>query len=391
MTPDILQNLASQFSDEIIDIRRALHTNPELSFKEFETAALIERKLDEWGIEHERIAITGITGIINGNGMGKYLVIRADIDALPIQEMNTCEYKSKNPGIMHACGHDVHTAVLLGAIRILFLLKESWSGSIRFIFQPAEELLPGGALKILESGLLDHPAPDYIIAEHVSPELPAGTFGFREGSYMASTDEIHLTVRGVGGHGAMPHELIDPVLIASHLVVGLQQVVSRKLPPTIPAVLSFGKVDAPGSTNVIPPFVRLEGTFRIMDEKWRQIAHDQIRKISNGIVESMGGTLECTILKGYPAVVNDPELTRMAKNIAASFVGVDHVTELQLRMTGEDFSRYSQKIPSVFYRLGTGGTDTNFPVHHPKFDVNEDSIRYGISMMAWLAVNLTKK
>ncbi|TSA34612.1 MAG: amidohydrolase [Porphyromonadaceae bacterium] len=386
MKPDTIKSLATQLSDEIITIRRTIHANPELSFQEFETAGFIERILDGWGISHERIANTGITGVIEGSESGKYLVLRADIDALPIVETNTCDYRSKNAGVMHACGHDVHTASLLGAIKIISSLRNDWNGRIRFIFQPAEEVLPGGAQKILESGLLDHPEPDFIIAQHVYPELPAGMFGFREGPYMASTDEIYLDVKGIGGHSALPHKLIDPVLIASHLVVSLQQIVSRSIPADIPAVLSFGKFDAPGSTNVIPPTVKLEGTFRIMDEQWRQIALDEIQKMASGIVSSMGATLDCRLVPGYPSLKNDPELTRVLKNLAVSYAGPDQIATLPLRMTGEDFSRYAQRFPAVFYRLGTGGGNFNNPVHHPEFDINESALTHGMGMMAWLAM-----
>ncbi|MFA6129202.1 MAG: M20 family metallopeptidase [Bacteroidales bacterium] len=390
MQPEKIKGMANQWSEEIISIRRTLHTNPELSFKEYATADLIEGVLDRWGISHERVAGTGITGLIRGSGEGQYLVLRADTDALPIFEKNTCGYRSKNDGIMHACGHDVHTAALLGAIRIISALKQEFKGTVRFIFQPGEEVLPGGALKILESGLLDHPEPDFIIAQHVYPELPAGSFGFREGPYMASTDEIHMEVRGIGGHGALPHKLIDPVLIASHVVVGLQQIVSRKIPAGIPAVLSFGKFDGPGSTNVIPASVKLEGTFRIMDENWRKIALDKISQMADGIVTSMGGTLDCRIIPGYPALNNQPELTHRLRNLAVTYAGEENISELPLRMTGEDFSRYGQRFPAAFYRMGTGGANANHPVHHPEFDIDESALAHGVGMMAWLSVGILR-
>ncbi len=393
MKPDQIKNLANQLTDEIISIRRAIHANPELSFKEHQTAVFVESILDKWGISHERIAETGITGVIEGAGIGKYLVLRADLDALPIHEKNLCDYRSQKDGVMHACGHDVHTAVLLGALKILFSFKNEWNGRIRFIFQPGEEALPGGALKILESGLLDDPEPDFIFAEHVYPELPAGYFGFRAGPYMASTDEVYFEVKGVGGHSALPHRVIDPVLIASHLIVGLQQIVSRRIPADIPSVLSFGKVDAPGSTNVIPSSVKIEGTFRIMNEQWRLIALDEIKKTAEGIVTSMGGTLECRIVAGYPELTNNPALTGQMKELATDYAGSEHVEELPRRMTGEDFSRYAQRFPAVFYRLGTAGSQAgsppfNNPVHHPEFDVDESSLTHGMGMMAWLAAGL---
>lgn len=396
MKPDQIRNLAGRLTDEITGIRRTIHANPELSFKEHETAGFVEGILDKWGISHERIIETGITGVVEGAKRGKYLVLRADLDALPIHEENSCEYRSKNQGVMHACGHDVHTAVLLGALKILATLKDEWNGTIRFIFQPGEELLPGGALKILESGLLDHPEPDCIIAEHVYPELPAGVFGFREGPYMASTDEVYFDVQGVGGHAALPHRVIDPVLIASHLIVGLQQIVSRRIPADIPSVLSFGKVNAPGTTNVIPSSVKIEGTFRIMNEQWRKIALDEIRKTAEGIVTSMGGTLICRIVAGYPELTNDPALTRKMTQLAMEYAGAENVEELPRRMTGEDFSRYAQRFPAVFYRLGTGGPGAggahfNNPVHHAEFDVDETSLTHGMGMMAWLAVGLLKE
>jgi amidohydrolase len=387
MTPQYVRKLAGELTGEIIGIRRHLHSHPELSFREHRTAAYIEQILDGWGIQHQRVVETGVTGVIEGAGPGRYLVLRADIDALPIQELNDREYRSVNDGIMHACGHDVHTATLLGALRILDMLRKDWGGSIRFIFQPGEELLPGGAKGILETGLLDDPEPDAILAQHVYPELPAGSFGFREGPYMASTDEIYMEVRGVGGHGALPHKLTDPVLIASHLVVALQQLVSRKIPPDIPAVLSFGKFDAPGSTNVIPSSVSLEGTFRIMDETWRNKGHDLIRETASGLVSSMGGTLDCRIVAGYPSLSNDPLLTRGLRQAAKAYAGDSRIQELPLRMTGEDFSRYGQRFPSMFYRLGTGGVEADYPVHHPRFDIDESSLTGGMGMMAWLGVS----
>ncbi|HBB92288.1 MAG: N-acyl-L-amino acid amidohydrolase [Bacteroidetes bacterium GWF2_49_14] len=391
MLADNIRNQSDRLAEEIIRIRRRIHANPELSFEEEETARLIEKTLDSWGIPHDRVAGTGVTGLIKGALPGNYLVLRADIDALPIQEANSCEYRSRKPGIMHACGHDVHAAALLGTIRILNDMAGQLNGTIRFLFQPGEELLPGGALKVLESGLLENPKPDFMIAQHVYPELPAGNFGFRPGAYMASTDEIYISIHGTGGHGALPHLLVDPVLIGSHIVVGLQQVISRKIPAGIPAVLSFGRFDAQGSTNVVPPVANLAGTFRIMDETWRARAHKEIIQTAEGIAQSMGASVECRIVNGYPSLSNDPALTETATSLAVQYAGAENVHLLPLRMTGEDFARYAQIIPALFYRLGTGGDKKKNPVHHPEFDVDETSIRHGTGLLAFLAASLTKK
>ncbi len=381
--------LADRFEPEILQVRRYLHENPELSFKEHNTATFIAQKLAEWGIVAKKVAGTGILAGLKGGDGGKEVVLRADIDALPIQEQVDLDFSSSNDGIMHACGHDVHTACVLGACRILNELKDDFKGGVRFLFQPGEELLPGGASIVLSEGVLDVPHPDFIIAQHVFPELPAGTFGFKAGQYMASTDEIYIEVTGTGGHGGMPHKLIDPVLIASHLVVNLQQIVSRKAPPEIPTVLSFGKFNAPGATNVIPQKVWLEGTFRTLEEKWRARAHDEIRNSVKGIVEAMGGTSEVKIISGYPSLFNHVELTNRVTGLAKSYLGDDKIEDLAIRMTGEDFARYSHKYTSVFYRMGTGYPDReNFPVHHPRFEVNEASIRIGAELLAYLTINL---
>jgi len=390
MLSEKIRQLAASAENDIIHIRRKIHADPELSFQEERTASFIERTLDTWGIQHERVAGTGVTGLIHGSGTGRYIVLRADIDALPIQEQNSCDYASANPGVMHACGHDAHTAALLGAVNILNQIRDEFPGMVRFLFQPGEELLPGGALKVLESGILDDPRPDMILAQHVYPELPAGNFGFRAGSYMASTDEIYITVKGTGGHGALPHRLVDPVLIGSHIVIGLQQVVSRKIPAEIPSVLSFGKFIAQGSTNVIPSEVSLAGTFRSMDETWRQRAKEEIVRTAEGIASSMGGSAECTIVEGYPSLSNDSELNAKVRTLAAGFLGAEHIHDLPLRMTGEDFARYAQRFPALFFRMGTGGENKNNPVHHPQFDIDESSLRYGTGLMAFLAASLLR-
>ncbi len=388
---DQIQKLAEEYSSEIIQIRHALHSNPELSFAEHDTASLIEEILLSWDLESTRVAETGVTALIRGSEEGKYLVLRADIDAIPAMEESDKPYKSKNPGIMHACGHDVHTSSLLGTAKILLQLRSSFKGTIRLLFQPGEELLPGGALKILESGLLGNPSPDFIIAQHVYPELPAGQAGFRGGPYMASSDEVYMEIKGIGGHGGMPHKLVDPVLIACNVVVNLQHVITRRIPAEIPAVLSFGKIDAPGATNVIPSVVKLEGTFRTFDEKWRRIAHEEIRKSAEGLAKSMGGELTCRIVEGYPALTNDQPLTRIVRDAAIRYLGTGQVKDLSMRMTSEDFARYAREFPAVFYRLGTGGETTSYPVHHPQFDIDESALATGMGLMAFIAMELLQK
>lgn len=388
MLSESIQRRSAELADEIISIRRKIHANPELSFQEHQTAAYIGRILDAWGISHESVAETGVTGVLHGRPGGKYLLLRADIDALPVTEKNACDYRSVKTGIMHACGHDVHTACLLGALKILSGLRSEFSGTVRFLFQPGEEVLPGGAVKVLESGLLDHPEPDFVLAQHVYPELPAGHFGFKAGPYMASTDEVFIDVTGTGGHAALRKGLVDPVLVASQVVVGLQEAIGRRIPADVPVVLAFGKFDAPGTTNVIPPKVKLEGTFRTLDENWRSVAHEEIRQTATRIASSMGAHADCRIIDGNPSLTNDPALTGKIIGFAREYAGIEQVADLPQRMTGEDFARYALRFPSVFYRLGTGSNVHAHPVHHPEFDVDESSIPHGMGMMAYVTLRL---
>ena len=388
-----VQGLAAEYYPEILEIRRKLHQYPELSFREFKTQAYIKQILKGWGLEPYDVAGTGVYADLGGVKPGPFIVLRADIDALPIDEDLNIPYVSRNSGVMHACGHDIHAASLLGTIRILNELCDTLPGKVRCIFQPGEELLPGGAEAVIKSGILDNPKPDAIIGQHVFPELYSGEVGFRPGQYMGSTDEIYMVVTGTGGHAAMPYTLVDPVVIASNLVVSLQQIVSRKAPSHVPTVLSFGKFEAKGATNVIPEKVRLEGTFRTMNEEWRSGALNEIKKIARGMVESMGGSLECRIVRGYPSLVNDKDITAGLFASASEYLGGENVKDLEIRMTGEDFARYSQIIPACFYRLGTAFKDraVNYPVHHPKFDPDEESLRTGMGLMAYITVSLLNK
>ncbi|MDF2156389.1 M20 family metallopeptidase [Algoriphagus sp. CAU 1675] len=395
MLKEKIKALAKAYKEEVIQNRRHLHSHPELSYQEFETAKFVKQKLEEIGVSNiEQKANTGWSALIKGkNPDKKVIALRADMDALPIIEANEVSYKSQNPGVMHACGHDAHTASLLGAAKILNEVKDQFEGTIKLIFQPGEEVAPGGASYMIKDKVLENPRPSGIIGQHVMPFIPAGKVGFRQGVYMASADELYITVKGKGGHGAMPETLIDPVLIASHLIVALQQVVSRAASPKIPSVLSFGRVEALGATNVIPNEVKIQGTFRTLNEEWRAKAHQKMRQIASGIVEGMGGELDFEIRKGYPFLQNDPELTASATEAAKEYLGEENVLDLDIWMAAEDFAYYSQEINGCFYRLGTRNEAKGITsgVHTPTFDIEEDALEIGAGLMAWLAVSELQK
>lgn len=386
-----IKSLSAEYLSEIISIRRHFHQHPELSFQEFETAKYIAAFLDHIGIPYkDKVAKTGIVAEIQGNApKSKMVALRADMDALPILEKNGHEYCSLNEGVMHACGHDAHMACLMGAAKILNDLKNEFSGTVKLIFQPSEESYPGGARVMVEEGVLKNPVPDAIFGQHVFPELEHGNVGMRPGKYMASTDEVFITVKGKGGHAAIPDKVVDPVLIASHIVIALQQIVSRKSSPVMPTVVSFGKISCDGKTNIIPDEVKLEGIIRTFDEGWREEIKEQIKKIACGMAESMGGGCEVFIDQGYPAVVNNEELTHRANEYAIDYMGADKVKALEMRMTAEDFSYFANEIPGCFFRLGTAnearGIASN--LHSATFDIDEESIETGMGIMAWFAVS----
>ncbi len=385
-----IKALAKKYAPEFISVRHHLHAHPELSYQEFETSKFIQQRLLEYGIPFEIKATTGVIGLIEGKNPGKRITaLRADMDALPIKEANDIPYKSKNEGIMHACGHDVHTTCLLGASRILNELKNEWEGTVKLIFQPGEEKNPGGASLLIKEGVLENPKPAAIFGLHVHPGLETGKMSFRSGKVMASADELYMTIKGKGGHAASPHLCIDPILIASHLVVSLQQIISRNNNPHNPSVLSITSFQGGSTTNVIPNEVHLKGTFRAMDEKWRYEAHHLIRKLSTELVHSMGGELELIIDVGYPSVYNHEGLNEMAKEKAAEFIGKQNVEQTEKRMGAEDFGYYSQKIPGCFFRLGVMNQEKGITsgVHTPTFNIDENAIEIGIGMMAWLGVS----
>ncbi len=389
MLKERIQQLASEVFDTTIQNRRHLHAHPELSYKEHETVAFVAAKLDELGISYQKMANTGLVALIKGDKPSDEVVaLRADMDALPIEEANEVPYKSTKPGVMHACGHDAHTASLLGTAAILQQMKSEFGGTVKLIFQPAEEVLPGGASLMIKEGVLDNPKPKAVFGQHVMPLIDAGKVGFRSGKYMASTDELYVTVKGKGGHGAQPQQNIDPVIITAHMLVALQQIVSRVADPKLPSVLSFGKVIANGATNVIPNEVKLEGTFRTLDEKWRDEAHTKMKKMAEGIAESMGGSCEFEIRKGYPFLVNEEKLTEQAKGYAQEYLGKENVLELDIWMAAEDFAYYSQVADACFYRLGTRNEARGIisSVHTPTFDIDEQAFAISTGLMAYLAL-----
>ena len=382
-----IKTLAKKYAAEFISIRHHLHAHPELSYQEFETSQFIQQQLSSFNIPFEIKATTGVIGLLQGKNPAKRVVaLRADMDALPIMEENDIPYKSTNPGVMHACGHDVHTSCLLGAAKILSELKEQWEGTVKFIFQPGEEKNPGGASILIKEGVLENPAPKNIFGMHVHTTLEKGKLSFRGGMVMASADEIYITIKGKGGHAAAPQLTADTILIASNLIVSLQQLISRNNSPFNPSVLSITSFHGGNTTNVIPSEVKLMGTFRAMNEEWRYKAHELIKNLSTQLVESMGATIDIKIDIGYPFVLNNEALTAAARTTAASFVGKDNVEETELRMGAEDFAFYSHKIPGCFFRLGTGNIAKGITagVHTPNFNIDEEAIEIGMGMMALL-------
>jgi amidohydrolase len=390
-----VKELADRFYPDALEIRRHLHRYPELSFMEYNTSEYIASMLNRAGIPcRTGVARTGIIGRLEGISPGKgTIALRAELDALPVREETGKPYASVNEGVMHACGHDVHAACLLGASMILNEIKDSFEGTVLFIFQPGEEKAPGGARLMLDEGALDNPVPDLMIAQHVLPSLPVGTLGFKPGIYMASSDEIYIRITGKGGHAALPHQTTDVILIASHIIVALQQIVSRHAEASVPTVLSFGKMEAPGAVNVIPSYVSLEGTFRTMNEAWRKEALQKIKTITHSVAEGMGAGCEVTIVPGYPALVNDPGATSLVRGYASDFLGEENIRSVDIRMTAEDFAFYSERCPVVFYRLGVKNEKIMAPaeLHTPAFDIDEEAIRTGMGAMAYIACSFPGK
>ncbi|MCH2023264.1 MAG: M20 family metallopeptidase [Saprospiraceae bacterium] len=387
MLKEKVQSLAQKHHPEVVNFRRHLHQHPELSFQEFNTCKFVKTQLESWGVKTQIMADTGVIGIIEGkNPTSKIIALRADMDALPIQERNEIPFKSQNEGVMHACGHDAHTSSLLGTARILQQLREDWQGTIKLIFQPGEEKLPGGASLLIKEGVLENPKPTEILGQHVEPLLDVGKAGIKGGLFMASADEIHVTVRGKGGHAAKPQNCIDPILITSQLIVQLQQIVSRNTDPLMPTVLSFGKIYSEGgATNIIPDEVKILGTLRTFDEAWRIKLHTILVDRAQLICKSMGGSCDFDISVGYPFLHNDLKLTEKTRKHMETYLGKENVVEMPARMGAEDFAFYSQKMPACFYRLGVQNPNGT-GLHTPNFNIDEKSLEVGVGLMSWLAM-----
>ncbi|MDP7567012.1 MAG: M20 family metallopeptidase [Flavobacteriales bacterium] len=383
-----IKQLTESAFDEIVEIRRHIHKNPELSFKEHKTSAYIKSVLTGWGIPFtEDIADTGIVVLLEGNNpSSKTIALRADFDALPITEENEVDYCSVNKGVMHACGHDAHTASMLGAVKILNSIKQEWEGSVKFIFQPAEEMLPGGAQKMIKEGVLENPKVEKMIGQHVFPDLEVGKVGFCSGKYMASTDELHITINGKGGHAALPEKYNNPLLAAAKLILDLES--SFVKDKELPSVLAIGFIEGLGSTNVIPDKVKLKGTLRAMDEDFRATAHKRMQEIAKEVANSYNLEIDFDIRKGYPLLVNDVALTESAIVLAKEYLGTENVIDLPIRMTAEDFAYYSHQVPSCFYRLGTRNEQKGIVhgLHTSKFNIDEESLKIGMGLMAYLAI-----
>ena len=384
-----IKNLSKQIHADVVKLRRYLHSYPELSFQEYKTSAFIKSHLEALGIPWKPVAGTGIEALITGKIKSESVIaLRADIDALPIHESNDVDYASQHPGVMHACGHDFHTSSLLGTAQILTMIQNKFGGTIKLLFQPGEEVLPGGASLMIKEGVLDNPRPTAILGQHAMPRIEVGKIGVRSGKHMASMDAVIVKIKGKGGHGAEPHNIVDPVVIASHIIIALQQIVSRLANPGDPTVLSFGKVIANGAINVIPDEVYMEGTFRAMNEVWRDEAHRRMTDMAEGIAKSMGATCDMKIIRGFPFLINEKKLTAEVKSHASAYLGEENVLEEDIWMAAEDFAYYSQVADSCFYLCGVGNVAKGITstLHSPTFNIDENALEVSAGLMAYLAL-----
>lgn len=381
--------VSERILNDIIAFRRDLHLYPELSGEEFETSKKIQQKLSEHSIPFiGGFAKTGVLGIIKGGKSGGTVALRADIDALPITERTKLGYSSQINGKMHACGHDAHTAMLLGVGIVLNERKEEINGTVLLVFQPAEENAPvGGSKQMMEDGVFDTYEPDVIIGQHVWPDLPVGTFGVRPGPMMGNSDRFKIVVKGSGGHAALPHQTIDAIVVANQMITALQTIVSRNVDPVDAAVVTIGKIEGGYRYNVVADQVTLEGTVRTFTNETKAIVKNRFHSIVKGVAQSMGAEAEIDYLDGYPATVNTPEWAERVKNTAIKLFGNESVPEVTPCMGGEDFGCFLQKYPGVYYWLGTSIGEGQKPLHDPNFIFNEDALPYGIELMTQVAID----
>ena len=388
-----LRNRSLQYFEDTVTLRRHIHQHPELSGKEYNTAEFVAETLKSYGITPQFLLNnTAVTAIIEGqNPAYQTIALRADMDALPLPENNNLVFHSVNKGVMHACGHDIHTASLLTTARILQEIKNQWNGTIKLIFQPSEEKFPGGAIQLIDAGILENPKVDSILGMHVSPEIETGKIGMKTGNYMASTDEIYITAIGKGGHAALPESFVNPLIIASKILMELESFYAKYSPDDLPGVLTFGRIFGDGQTNIVPDTVKIEGTLRTFNNDFRLTAHKLIPQIASQIAVQMNGKAETFIDQGYPVLKNDEKLTQKALETVQDFLGKENVLSLDYRMTAEDFAYYSQRIPSVFYRVGVKVDGQQSNLHSPEFIANEKALELSPAVMACLAVELLER
>ena len=382
-----IEMYSDKIYDKVLGYREHLHRNPELSYKEYNTSKFVSSVLSEIGIDNFSIGDTGIAALISGDHHSENMTciaLRADLDALPIQEANEVPYKSKVDGVMHACGHDVHTSILLGTAEFIYENRNQLKQPVKLIFQPGEEQNPGGATYVIRDGGLEKPKVDKMVALHVFPDLDHGHFGFKGGLYMASCDELHIEVKGLGGHGALPDRTVNPLFMGAEFILKAKQFIDENTPKNVPSVINFGHFEAKGATNVVPEKAFIKGTFRTMDEEWRETAKSELLFIAENISRKYKGEIKLNISNGYPFLKNDVELTRAIRNVAIDNFGAEVVHELPKRMTSEDFAYYSQLVPVCFFRLGVRNEERGIVngLHHPNFDIDPRSIKKGIQMLS---------
>lgn len=383
LTPEV-----AQLSESVIALRRRLHQWPELGFQEQQTGRLIAEQLTALGMDVKTgIAQTGVLGILQGNGTGKTVLLRADIDGLPIEEASGAPYASQNHGVMHACGHDGHTAILLTVAKVLAQRRHRFSGTVKFAFQPAEELPPGGAKAMIEEGVLEHPKVDAVFGLHLWNGLPTGKIGVDDGPIMASVDRFDIVVKGIGSHGAYPHTGVDPIVVGSHVVAALQTMVSREVPPLAPVVVTVGKFHSGTAFNIIPSQAQLSGTVRTVDARIRQEMPDRLERIVRGVTLAMRGEYTFQYEFGYPVTINDTSQTQFARQVASGIVGESNVVAAGMTMGAEDMSYFLEAVPGCYLRLGSGNSSKGpiHPHHSPLFNFDEAALPIGVELLSQIA------